>query len=271
MGIFAPFYDLIKILKIGRKWMGTIRKMYRFKNFIEVEEYHDGRYGAPGKKREKKKKPTPEQMERVNHRNKEKRIRWRLREYFKANDYFTVLTYKKLERPPDMEKAKKDFKKFIRKLREGYRKKGYELFWIRNIERGTKGGWHIHLVINRIEDTDILLSKAWPYGKVINQLMYEKGGFADLAAYMAKTERTEDSEDTGKKGKKIKESSYSHSLNMPIPEPKIRKLKHWPKKPYIKKEWILEKDTSHEGINPFTGYKYRHYTLVKPSSPHRRI
>ena len=42
--------------------MGTIRKIYRFEKFIEIEEYHDGRYGAPGKKREEKKNPTPEQM-----------------------------------------------------------------------------------------------------------------------------------------------------------------------------------------------------------------
>ena len=50
--------------------MGTVRKMYRFEKFIEIEEYHDGRYGAPGKKREEKKKPTPEQMEKVNQMNR---------------------------------------------------------------------------------------------------------------------------------------------------------------------------------------------------------
>lgn len=271
MGISCPFYDLIKILKLGRGWMGTRRKIYTFKNFIEIEEYHDGRYGAPGKKREKKKKPTPEQMEKVNRMNKEKKIRRMLREYFRKDDYFTVLTYRKPERPPDMEKAKEDFRKFIGKIRKAYRKKGHELFWIRNIERGSKGGWHIHLAINRIEGTDILLSEAWPHGKVISQLMYEQGGFADLAAYLAKDGKEGDSGEEGQKGRAVKESGYSHSRNMPLPEPRIRKLERWPKKPYIKKGWVLEKDTCHEGTNPFTGYKYRHYTLVKPSSPHRRI
>lgn len=250
--------------------MGTIRKMYKFKNFIEVEEYHDGRYGAPGEKREKKKKPTSEQMEKVNQMNREKNTRRRLREYFREHDYFTTLTYRREERPPDMKKAKKDFKKFIRKIKEGYRKAGYELFWIRNIENGTKGAWHVHLVINRIEGTDILLSKAWPYGKVISQLMYEKGGFADLAAYMTKTEKTGNSEEQEKGGKRIKEASYSASRNMPIPKPKTKKLRRWPKEPYEKKGWILEKETCYEGLNPVTGYPYRHYTLVKPVRPHRR-
>lgn len=251
--------------------MGTIRKMYIFKNFIEVEEYHDGRYGAPGEKREKKKEPTPEQMEKVNQMNREKKTRWRLREYFGEHDYFTTLTYSPDKRPPDMDQAKEDFRKFIRKMKEGYRKSGREIFWIRNIEHGTKGAWHVHLVINRIEGTDIMLSKAWPHGKVISQLTYEKGGFADLAAYMTKTEKTKDPEEPEKGGRRIRESSYSASRNMPLPKPKRIKLLRWPKKPYIKKGWILEKGTSHEGINPVTGYKYRHYTLEKPASPHRRI
>lgn len=270
-GDFSPFYDLIKILILGRGCMGTVRKLYIFKNFIEVEEYHDGRYGAPGKKREKKKKPTPEQVEKINQMNREKNVRRRLREYFGKNDYFSTMTYRKEERPADMDQAKKDFRKFIRKIKAGYKKRGQELFWIRNIERGTKGGWHVHLAINRIEGTDILLSEAWPHGKVVSQLMYEKGGFADLAAYLTKTEKTWDSEETEKKGRKIRESSYSASKNMPIPKPKIKKLIRWPKEPYVKKGWILEKETCYEGTNQVTGYKYRHYTLAKPAGPHRRI
>lgn len=43
--------------------MGTKRKTYRFRqgDIIDVEEYHDGNYGAPGKNRTKKKKLTEEQ------------------------------------------------------------------------------------------------------------------------------------------------------------------------------------------------------------------
>ena len=59
-----------------------------------------------------------------------------------------------------MQAALKDFQKAIRKVREEYRKRNYELFWIRNIERGTKGAWHIHLIINEIGDTASILKKA---------------------------------------------------------------------------------------------------------------
>ena len=46
----------------------TKRKQHRFKGgkTIDVEEYHDGRYGAPGCKREKKKNPTKEQIQKIN-------------------------------------------------------------------------------------------------------------------------------------------------------------------------------------------------------------
>ena len=55
--------------------MAYEKKTYRYRNAIEIEERHTGRYGAPGLKRQKKKKPTPEQMERQNQHNKEKKAR----------------------------------------------------------------------------------------------------------------------------------------------------------------------------------------------------
>ena len=40
--------------------MGTIRKGYRLRggDVLDILEYHDGKYGAKGKKRMPKKKPT---------------------------------------------------------------------------------------------------------------------------------------------------------------------------------------------------------------------
>lgn len=48
--------------------MATRRKTYKLRggDVYDVEEYPDGRYGAKGKARQKKKKPTPEQMAAVN-------------------------------------------------------------------------------------------------------------------------------------------------------------------------------------------------------------
>lgn len=236
--------------------MSYKKKIYRFKNAIEIEEYHTARYGAPGQKREKKKKPTKEQVEKRNQYNKEKLARRKLRANFKANDYFSTLTYKKENRPSSMDKAKDDIKKAIRKIRGEYKKRGHELKWMRNIEVGTKNGWHIHIVLNRIPDTDVILKRCWTHGKVISQLLYETGGFAKLAAYITKSPLTD---------KRLRESSYSTSRNLPIPEPEEKLYLRWKTWKDIKpvKGYYLDLDTLYEGINPNTGYQYRTYTLLK--------
>lgn len=154
-----------------------------------------------------------------------------------------------------MEAAKEQFSKCIRQVRKEYRKRGYELKWIRNVEVGTKNGWHIHVIINRIPDTDIILQAAWPYGKVINTLMYEKGGFADLAAYITKTPATDP---------RLRESDYSASRNLPIPEPEKKIYRHWKtwKEIKVPAGYYLDKSSVKEGINPYTGYRYRSYSLL---------
>ena len=114
----------------------------------------------------------------------------------------------------------------------------------------------MHIIVNRIPDTDIILRKAWPHGQVENKLMYEKGEFADLAAYITKTPDTEP---------RLREASYSASRNLPIPEPDEKVHKHWETwgKVRIPKGWEVEKDSFHEDINSVTGQPYRTYTLIR--------
>lgn len=236
--------------------MSYQKKTYRFRNAIEVEEYHSARYGNPGEGRREKGKPTPEQMERKNQWNKEKRCRHRLREYYEVNDYFVTLTYRKEDRPEDMAEAKEHYRKFIGKLRREYRKRGYELRWIRNIEVGTKGAWHIHLVINRIPDIDLILTDAWPYGFPDIKLLRKFREFAELAAYLTKTPKTDS---------KLRETDYNCSRNMPLKEPEVKVYKRWKtwKEPKVPDGWYLDRDSVAEGINPVTGYPFRHYTLLR--------
>lgn len=86
--------------------------------------------------------------------------------------------------------AKGDFKKFIREVRKKYKKHGYVLKWMRNIEVGTKNGWHIHLIINRYRKQ----MRSWRKpgkGECDHQLWYKTGEFAKLAAYITKTPKTD--------------------------------------------------------------------------------
>lgn len=244
---------------------------YRRGEIVDVEEFHDGKYGAPGLPRKEKKKKTKEEMLKINLWNKARKCRQRLLEYFHPDDILATWTYRPEERPTDMQAALKDFQKAIRKVRGQYKKRGYELFWIRNIERGTRGAWHIHLVVNEIGDTASILQKAWSHGGTWSAQIRQGGhydeDFTDLANYMTKSEHTREERKDGEPAKpRIKESSYNTSKNMPLPEPKVDKLKRWKKEPKPNKGYYIVR--IYEGINPVTGYKYRRYTQIKF---HRRI
>ena len=88
--------------------------------------------------------------------------------------------------------ALKDFQKAMRSVRKEYKKRGKELFWIRNIERGTKGAWHIHLIVNEIGETASILQRAWTKGgtwsiEIRNSKYYDED-FSKISSYMTKDE-----------------------------------------------------------------------------------
>lgn len=248
--------------------MAIKRKEYRFRkgDILDIEEYHDGKYGDPGGKRLKRRKATPEDMIRVNKWNKEKRCRRRLLCYFSPGDLLLTWTYRVEERPPDMESALKDFQAALRKVRREYKKRGKSLFWIRNIERGTKGAWHIHLVVNEIGDSASIVEKAWTKGGTwlteIKKSKFYDEDFTSLASYITKDEHSVETKADGTPGKpRLREASYNTSKNMPLPEPHVDKLVRWKKEVKPKKGYYIARIW--EGINPKTGYKYRRVTQIR--------
>lgn len=243
------------------------KNTYRNGDIIDVAEYPDGRYGARGMPRKKKKKPTKEQMQQVNHWNKVRRCREYLLGYFSAGDTLVTFTYQEEKRPKDMGGALKDFGKAIRYIRREYQKREYELFWIRNIEKGTRGAWHIHMVVNDIEDTGNILKKAWKKGDVHQITIkdsdkYYDEDFMKVAEYLTKDENSREEKKDGTLGKpRIKEASYSHSRNMQLVPPKKDKLHRWKREVKPKKGYYIARIW--EGINPATGYKCRRYTMIR--------
>lgn len=235
-----------------------IRKTIRTKGMTFVEEYHTARYGAPGHKREPKRKPTPEEVRQVNQRQKMRKCHIRLEEYFTEEDWFLTLTYSPEKRPADMAEAKGHFSKLIGRLKTIYKKAGEELRWIRNIERGTKGAWHIHLAIKALpgQRVDRIVQGLWEYGFVNPRVMvHEGGGFRSLAGYLTKSEVTD---------KRKKETSYSTSRNMPLPEPEKKIISYRSVgKPRTPKGFLLDRDSFFLGVNPFTGYLYSTYAYTK--------
>lgn len=233
------------------------RLIYTFEHSVEVYEYLDGKYGAPGTKRGKKRKATLEEIRFRNQWNRERKARHKLKTWFHENDYMVLFTYKKDKRPPDMETAKKHLAQAMRKVREKYKKAGKKMRWMANIEVGTKGAWHVHIVINRIPDADIIIKDAWEHGAVTFKHLYEAGDFRDLAGYITKTPET-----CERYGEHLRETSYHASRNMPLKEPEEERFVQW-REIKDKKGYYLDKDTYYEGTNKFTGYKYRYYTMIK--------
>lgn len=169
--------------------------------------------------------------------------------------------------PPGMQAALKDFQKAMRYVRREFKKRGYEVFWIRNIERGTKGAWHIHLVINEIGDTASIITKAWTKGgtwsiEIKNSKYYDED-FTKLANYMTKDEHTTE-EKKDRKARKTETQQRQIITRVAICHCRSQRLTSssgGKKEPKPQKGYYIAK--IHEGINPVTGYKYRRYTMIQ--------
>lgn len=238
----------------------------RKERVLIVQEYHDGKYGAKGLPRKKKKKATKEDILKVNRWNKTKRCQMRLLEYFEKDDLLVTWTYKVENRPATMKEAIKHFGDAMRKVRREIRKRGYENFYIRNIERGTKGAWHIHFVVKEVGDTASIVQNAWDKGGTwltkIKDSDYYSEDMLKLAEYLTKDEYSTETKKDGTQSKpRIRESSYRCSQNMPLPKPHPDKFYRWKKEIKPKKGYYIAR--MWEGINPKTGYKYRRYTMIK--------
>lgn len=236
-----------------------IRKLYDMGTVIDVEHYYPGNYGAPGVKRQPKKKKTPEQIERQNMTNRVKRLKRIILANFKEGDWHLILNYRPKDRP-DFKEGKKQVKKFIDKVRQAFKKAGYVFKWIRVTEKGKKGhALHHHLIIENIQTDKLnvmqLIKKLWIYGNTMWINLYDDGEYLKLAEYLAKKETKDEKE----------WESYSRSRNLMVPQPERRKMKRkcWPEEPEPKKGYYIIKDSIVNGTNPVTGYPYQHYSMRK--------
>lgn len=258
--------------------MGYCKDIYRFACSIEYELKWEGNYGAKGEKRAKKKKPTPAQIKKQNQWNREKFMRRKIKLNFAPPDLWCTLKYRKGVRKP-LEEVQKDIDSLIRKLRYRYQKKEKPLKWVIRIEVGKRGGIHAHILINRIEGTDIYLQECWPHGEVNYKSIYREGGYKKLAEYIVKEPEDESyqqqlslfSEEEQKVLKK-----YSCSRNLLKPEPERHPYKNRTLRPLMEngikptKGYYIAPDSIHFGINPFTGMSYLHYTENKAETREER-
>lgn len=224
---------------------------------IDVENRYPWKWGAPGMKRQPKRKRTPEDIAKQNRRNREKYMQRLIITNFKKGDWHLVLKYRPEEQPETWEEAKKRVKKFIDKMRAKYKKAEIPFKWIMITERGKRGqAFHHHLIIEDITEsinTVKLVKELWKYGNTWWTDLYEAGEYKKLAEYMVKKE-TKDEDGW---------CNYSRSRNLVKPKKKKRPVhrKKWADEPKPKKGYYIIKDSIVNGTNPVTGYPYQHYSM----------
>ena len=246
--------------------MPYLEKRYYIKNRIEVEQIHSSMYGnhAP---RIKRWKVTPEDMKIVNTRRREKGLRRLIDLNFEKGDCYYTFTYRKGERY-SLKDAKKHIRKMIERLRYQYKKRKKQLKWIWTWGVTKTGKPHHHMIINFVKDIPYadVIRKYFPYGKVVNEWMYEEGNFEKLAEYIIKHK------DERKDAEEGQTPSYCSSRNLKRPRPKvIKKIKEekLTKPPRIPKGFELHMKEGDQGVTG-GGYRYRFYTLIRIEDKKRR-
>lgn len=241
------------------------RRRWKYGNIIEIKESHTARCGAPGQPREKKTRPTPEAVKKQNQRRKEEQTSRIVKANFEEGDLVRTLTFRKENRPKDMEEAQAVFKSFYGRLRREYRKRYYDLYWIASIENTPRGSWHIHFVCNKIFGASDIIKELWDgNGGVYDQTLKDLQG-RDIGKYMAKTP-----ESTEKGEHRVTEAKLTHSRNLTIPKPEEKTITGWrmtdlPRPP---RGYYLVKDSLYEGVNadgyPYRGYKFKRLSPAPP-------
>ena len=238
-----------------------LRRTYRMANSIEVVEFNSSKCPGKSAPRRPKTKPTSEAVARNNQRRKQRECSRMVEAYFNRDDGALTLTWKKEKRPKDMKEAIGIFGKFVRWLRREYAKRYYDLFWIRNIEVGPRGAWHVHMIVNRIEGMELLINDWWTEncgGVFIQYLRNWKHQGKDIGEYISKSPRTT---------KEVSESSWGHSRNVKKVKPEETKITghRMNDKPRVPKGWYLDKGTMYSGES-IDGYPFRTYTIrrLKP-------
>ncbi len=223
---------------------------------IEVVKHHGKRIVHEGP-RQKRHKPTPEEMAAVNERNAIRKLTQILNANFTEGDHWLTLTYPKYYKP-NPEDAKRDVKRLLKKLRKEYRRHGtvFKYVWVKEY---VKSNIHHHLVLTNPEHMDFLKSirKYWSFGthdKTLYSVEYSK-----LAEYIVKeTSKTFKEKEAGSKQR------YSCSRNMirPVPVTElISRADGWREIPRAIKGYFIPKATIFNGIDCY-GYKIQKYMLV---------
>lgn len=184
---------------------------------LEVEEYFSLReQGKKIPRRKGKFIPTSLRQMNLNDKNSKKKLRRLINSNFRKGDLWIRLSY---ENEPDFETAVKDFRLFIRRVRD-YRKRNglppLKYIGITDTEdaEGEPVRIHHHIIMQDMNIYD--LKALWQLGWVDVRWLYPDGDYSRLANYITKTAR------------KAHRKRWSQSRNLKKPSVEYQVVKRSP-------------------------------------------
>lgn len=223
---------------------------------IEVYKRYTSRYKPIGAVRGKKLKETPEDVKKVNQRQAENKLRWKINSNFGEGDIYLTLTYRRENRKSPTE-AKRELNLFIRRMRRLYKSKGEELRYIA-VTEDHRTATHHHLVINGAVDAKEI-SRLWTWGFPDVKYLDDTGDYSKLAAYLIK--ETSETYKTAKSANRLR-YTCSRNLKEPIIDREIVEYKTWRDDPRVIKGYYIAGEPE-RGIHELTGYPYMHYMMIR--------
>lgn len=223
----------------------------------EYNKYYSSKYNKRGYKRQKKTKPTTEQQEKINNRQSEIILTRLMNANFEYKDWLITLDYRK-GKVVDKLQMRENITKFLRKLRDVYKKADKVLKYIHVMEIGKKGARHHHLLIKNIDPT--LITELWKHGYMHYTALDNSGQYKKIAHYFLKYSATHMGKEDGLQGKRW---DPSQNLIRPVPIKKIiSKFDYFRREAKPQKGFYVDKESIEEGIHEKTGYLFFRYTLV---------
>lgn len=240
-------------------------KQYVLGDIREAEAGYTGKRTGRGRK----KKATPEEMERWNRAKRRKAVRLLIEANFKKGDPWICLKYRKGTRK-SVQEVSKDLSEFCRKMRIAYKKNKQEFKWIARIEVGKLGGIHVHLICNAFKgDGFSLITDTWasisPEASRANvEALDDNPDREQLADYITKEAEKDDDQyhlpGTIEDRRAVLRIRSSRNLIRPEPvkEPLTRRqfAKLMTEGPKPAKGYAIIPDSVRRGENPVTGMPY---------------
>lgn len=227
--------------------MPWIKKEYRIKNVVYVERTFSTRYGKGWICRSPNKNKTPEKVARVNDRRQIKYMELLANENFGQGDYWVTYTFRRNCRPACLADCKEIWRKYLRKMRDTYKKAGKSLKYMWRIEY-ENCATHIHILFNN--ELNFKELPFWEYGnpkiKILDDRLWHS-----IGEYLAKDSHIKNGAEASTK------KVMGTSRNLIRPQPKVTVLVsgRWPEKPRAPKGYYLDESSLENLIyeNTFNG------------------